>query len=606
VVTVPVEARGPVDPNGHDGELAPGPSGPPHGPVLAVTASVVVVVTLATVPRTGAFFAAHTAGSPTAAVADAAAGLALAGLALVAWLLRPGRRDLVPAAAAVAALAWIAPAWIAWTGAGPLLRSSAMLVEPLLLAALLHLLLTTVPASDPRPGRAVETAVAALLVTVAIGRALVRDPFLDPFCWGNCRTNVLLVVSVPPVARALDTVWVVTTFAVGAVIAGVAVRQLARGGPRTRRLLGPVLGPAVLVGVSYVAYGAALFVARPERGTGPLFASLFQARAWSVALFASGVAGLVVRSWRARHRLSGLAAELEDAPAAGTLDRVLAQATRDADLVVLYPSPTDGRYTDAAGVPTPMPPSESLRAVTSIVSGGEEIAVVVHDRAAVGAEDLRRAFGPALRLALANERLQAELLAHLHRLRRSRARAVELGDQERRRLERNLHDGAQQQVLTLAIGLQVTRIRAEAAEGDELGEILRSAEREAVVAVAELRELAHGIYPAVLSESGLEAALRDLADRASLPVEIEAVPQGRLSELAERVAYHSAAEAVRSAEVADGEVVRVSARVVADHLELEIVGAGHGRLVAVEDRVDAAGGQVLRSGRTLRVELPCA
>jgi signal transduction histidine kinase len=574
--------------------------------VWGIISAAVVVVTLVVVPRTDRFFAAHTAASPVAAWADAAAGLALVGLAVLAAVLRPGRRDGRAAAAATAAVAWVAPTWTAWVDAGPLARSMAMLVQPLLLAALVHLLLTALPSTAPRRQRVISASVITLLGGIAVGRALVRDPFLDPYCWGNCQVNVLLVASRPGVARFLDTAWVLSTVAIGVALAGAAAWELTRGTPSARRLLGPVLLPAVAVGAAHAGYGSVLLLARPERAGDPYFSLLYHARAWSVALFALGSAMLVARSWRAQRQMGRLVAELEDAPAPGTLGPALARATGDASLAILYPSADGDGYTDVAGGKAVLPPAGSQCAVTPIVHDGSEIAIVLHERAAVQTEQLRLALGRAGALALANERLHAELLNHLRQLRASRARVVEAADHERCRLERNLHDSMQQQLLALTIQLQVVRVRAQTLRADELSRVLRRAEEEARAAAAELRELAHGIYPAVLPSSGLAAALRALAERAPMPVEVTAVPSCRLPEVVERVAYFSADEAVRAAHEDGSDGLVLSAVTLGDRFILEMVGAGDSEFAAVQDRVDAIGGDVVRSDRSLRVEMPCA
>jgi signal transduction histidine kinase len=572
----------------------------------AVTSAAAVLVTLVAAPRTDRYFAAHTAASPEAAWADAAAALSLVGLAMFAWVLKPGRRDGRVAAAATAAVAWVAPTWVAWVDAGPLARSVAMLVQPLLLAALVYLALSVSPSIAPRRQRAISVSIITLLGGIAVGRALFRDPFLDPHCWGNCQVNVLLVAARPGVAHLLDTAWAVSTVVIGVALAGVATWELTRRRPAARRLLGPVFLPALAVGATYTLYGAVLVLVRPERAGDPLFSVLYHARAWSVALFAVGSATLVVRSWLAQQRIGRLVAELEDAPAPGTLGPALARATGDASLVVLYPSGEGDAFTDVAGEVVVLPPAETHRAVTPIVHDGSVVAIVIHERAAAQTEQLRQALGRAGALALANERLRAELLAYLRTLRASRARLVDAGDQERRRLERNLHDGAQQQLLALTVQLQVARLRAEATRRDELSHVLQLAEEEARAAAAELRELAHGIYPAVLSTSGLAAALQALAERAPIPVEVAAVTSSRLPEVVERVVYFSADEAVRAAheEGSDGLVLR--AATLNDRVVFDMIGGGDRELAAVQDRVDAIGGDVVRSHRSLRVEVPCA
>src|SRR5207249_4199437 len=187
------------------------------------------------------------------------------------------------------------------------------------------------------------------------------------------------------------------------------------------------------------------------------------------------------------------------------------------------------------------------RTVTPIVRAGRPVAIVVHDSALLEGPALEREIGSAARLAVDNERLQAEVLAQLDDLRASRARIVETGDAERRRLERDLHDGAQQRILALSYDLRLARAAVEADGDRELATVLASAGDEAQAVLGELRELAHGIYPAILAEAGLAPALATLADQAPLPVELGEMPPERYSTPVETAAYLTVTEAIANA-----------------------------------------------------------
>ena len=179
-------------------------------------------------------------------------------------------------------------------------------------------------------------------------------------------------------------------------------------------------------------------------------------------------------------------------------------------------------------------------------------------------------------LALDNERLRSEALAQLAALRASRARVVETGDAERRQLERNLHDGAQQRMLALSFDLR----RAVAdARVPESREVLVSAEAEARRALAELRDLAHGIYPAVLEESGLAPALATLADAAPVPVEVCEDLAMRLPPSVERTAYVVVRDVVAVAAATGSRGVDVTISLVAGDLVVEVLGTGPGPFV---------------------------
>jgi signal transduction histidine kinase len=171
---------------------------------------------------------------------------------------------------------------------------------------------------------------------------------------------------------------------------------------------------------------------------------------------------------------------------------------------------------------------------------------------------LLEAAGAAARLALENERLQAELRAQVAELHASRTRIVQAGDEERRRLERNLHDGAQQRLLSLGLALQLARAEL-GPEGNGATELLAEAEDELRAALDELRELARGIHPAILTDQGLAAAVRSLAERSAVPVNIVTVPDERLGESTEAAAYFIVSESLANcAKYSHASAVRVS------------------------------------------------
>ena len=217
--------------------------------------------------------------------------------------------------------------------------------------------------------------------------------------------------------------------------------------------------------------------------------------------------------------------------------------------------------------------------------------------------------GAAVRLALENERLQAELLAQVEELRISRARIVETGDAERRRLERDLHDGAQQRLLSLSYEIRGARSHAEA-DGEEDTEVLLSkAVEEAQNALGELRDLAHGIYPAVLSEAGIESAIATYADEAPIPLDLQLTCKERLPAAAEMAAYLVVIEGVEHAvrRGATHAIVRVDCedgRLVL-RLEDDGVESHVAPPVGLADRIGAIGGSLEVEAKTLRAEILC-
>jgi signal transduction histidine kinase len=574
--------------------------------LLPVSAAALGVVTLLVVPRSDLEATTHAGASSAAGVADFAAGLGLLGAGLVVWLFRPGSGSGL-LVVSMAGLAWLAADWVGWEGGPPVARSLAMAVEPLFLAFVVHLVLAASGGRlRSRRRRIAVGAVYAVAAAVSLGRALFREPFLDPWCWSNCRDNVFLLSAQADVARALDGIWILFSLAVGLLLVALAIRLMAAATPTARRSMWPILVPGLLLGAAIGAHALALLRQRLESPRDPVFSSLFQIRAWAAVGLAVGVVLVAVRAWRARTTLARLAADLGEAPAPGSLGLALARATGDPSLEVVYPLPGSGRYVDASGTTVDLPTAGSGRAVTPIVRNGREVALVVHDAATVDPEQLRMQIGAAARLAVENERLQAEVLTQLHELRASRARVVEAGDAERRRLERNLHDGAQQRVLALSYDLRLARAGAEAAGAPELTALLTSAEEAAQVAIDELRELAHGIYPAILTEAGIGPALWTLADSAPLPVEFGELPEDRFAEAVERTAFVVASEAIDAAGRLGSTHVTVRVFRHHDRLILEVERAGPGPFVHLADRVGALGGRFTADAGLMRAELPCA
>jgi signal transduction histidine kinase len=260
---------------------------------------------------------------------------------------------------------------------------------------------------------------------------------------------------------------------------------------------------------------------------------------------------------------------------------------------------------DANGRPVAEPVAGPGRAITALVRDGRRIAVVSHTAAL---PDLEPELGAAVRLALDNERLQAEALAQLDQLRASRVRIVETGDAERRRLERDLHDGAQQRLLALSYDLRLARAQAQADDDSQTRSLLTQATDQAQAALSELRELAHGIYPAILAEAGLTPALASLVDTAALPVEIRDPVEGRYAAAVETAAYLLVAEALQDAAGRGASHAAVSAMQHGGRLVVTVQDDGTDRtssMVQLADRVGALDGQLDLEPRRLRAELPC-
>jgi signal transduction histidine kinase len=241
----------------------------------------------------------------------------------------------------------------------------------------------------------------------------------------------------------------------------------------------------------------------------------------------------------------------------------------------------------------------------------------LHDVTLREEPELLRSVAAAAGLAMENERLQAQLRARVEDLRASRARIVEAGTQERRRLERNLHDGAQQRLVALSLTLRLAQAKLRQ-DPDKADELINGAQEELTLALGELRELARGIHPAILSDRGLGAALEALAGRAPIAVELAELPSKKLPEAIEAAAYFVVAEALTNVvKYAHASQATVSVSQVNGHAVVEVAddgigGADPGRgsgLRGLADRVSALDGNMLLdspagSGTRLRAEIP--
>jgi signal transduction histidine kinase len=360
----------------------------------------------------------------------------------------------------------------------------------------------------------------------------------------------------------------------------------------------------LVAGGAYMCLVAGVFAASLDRGfvaSGTLERRLWLGQAAALTGIALGVAWSWVRTRRARTAVARLVVELARSPPPGGLSAALASLVGDPGLVLAYPLGDSGRLVDALGRPVELPVG---RERTRLVHDGRAVAVLAHTPGLLDDEQLVHEVTAAARLALENERLQAEVHARLEELRASRARIVGAGDAERKRLERDLHDGAQQRLMGVSLSLSLVRSQLPAvARLDEAAVELRSA-------IAELRELAHGIFPAVLADEGLAAAVEAFAEEAHVPLRIDGLPERRFPARVETAAYTVVVEAARAATYS----AAVRARCTEETLALEIESRGFRDtldVVGLEDRVGALDGRLALERRTngsvtIRAELPCA
>lgn len=507
----------------------------------------------------------------------------------------------------VAGFVWFAPVWVGWDGGPPLVRTIGMLATGFTFPLLVHAVLAY-PDGHVRTslGRALVVTAYAEVCALALGTALFNDPFFDPNCWANCTDNVFLVQSLPGLARALESADRWFTLLVAVSFAALCCLRLVRGSGPVRRTLLPVDVPAVLLATATAGHSVARTLSPLDEPSDPLALLLFIVGCVAVMLVSAGLAWGALRPRLQRREVARLVSSLGKAPFVGSLESVLGRAVGDPRLRIAYWLPESGRYVDADGQPVPEPAGSPGREVTVLVRGNHRVALVSH---AAGLSGLESAFGPAVRLALENERLHADGMAQLDELRVSRTRIVEAGDAERQRLERDLHDGAQQRLLAASYELRLARSTAQAEGDTETFALLTEVLDGTLDTLEELRQLAHGIYPAILAEAGLAAALASLADTAPLRLRTEQVVEQRYPPATETAAYLLVVEAVEDAAGRGATVVTVSAVQEDEELVVDVGDDGRKRssaMVRQADRIGAIGGSLHVDSAALRAVIPCA
>jgi signal transduction histidine kinase len=556
--------------------------------------------------------------SATAAAVELAAGWALVAAGLLTWS-RQQRGAAGPLAVA-AGIGWFADDWVGWqTGPGGV-RIVALAASGVTAAAVVQLALGAPDGALPdRPARAVVAATWAATAAVGIGRVLFYDPLGDPACVAYCAPNPLLLRGDRSLARALDWIEIGVALLAAIAVAALAARRLARA-DAARRL---TAGPIVLAGVGFLAASVARAIALavdpaadPAR---PAIAASFAGEAAALIALGGGLARASGAARRGARAIRRLARVVAGEPVPGHLDSALARATGDPSLRVAYPLADGPRWIDGDGRPVAAPARAPGRAVTAILREGRTVAAVVHDPAALDGRVLEREIGTAARLAVDNERLRAEARARLRELRAARVRIVETGDAERRRLERDLHDGAQQRLVSLSVAIGMARGALDPQRAAPAGPRLDAASTSLNAALADLRELAHGIHPVQLSAEGLAAALETLVVRARVAVRVAELTDERLSPAVETAAYVLVDEAVARAERrGTATTITIVARVAGGMLAVDVRDPGEpdaaralADLAGVADRIGALDGRLdvepaAGGGVNIRAELPCA
>ena len=499
----------------------------------------------------------------------------------------------------------------AWLGAGlsqanaSLLYSIGNAIGPLYLVFVTWLLLAF---PDGRVGsRLAHRLLVAGFIDVLVIYELGILLDIDPSDTGHkLPDNVLAIVHAPGVASVFDT----ASAAIGAIVIatalGIVVHERRHASNVARHAGAPVLWTGMVClaavaislgigssGVSDLAHGLASSVA--------MLAFL--------ALPFAYLAGLL----RTRYARAGRVSELLGALSSrAALRDTVAEALGDPSLRLVY---WTGRWVDRDGKPVELPEA----GVTQVERDGERIGAIVHDPQLDDDPELVNAVAAAAALAIENERLEAELRARVAELQESRTKLIEVSMAERRSLERDLHDGAQQRLVALSVqvGLAKRKLHADPAAAEAL---LDRAGDELRLALEELRELARGIHPAILTDRGLSPALQALIDRAPLDVELADAPAERLPAPIEAAAYFVVAESLTNiAKYAGAQHASVLVQRQNGHAVVEVRDDGIGgadpeagtglrglaeRLTIIDGRLEVVSPP--GEGTLIRAEIPCA
>ena len=457
-------------------------------------------------------------------------------------------------------------------------------------------------------GRLERAVVAVTYFGVTVPQ-IVQVPFIDPPRLDGCEdcpSNPFLIEHSETVVGAATSVVAVLGVLVLVGLFITLRRKLRRASPNQRRAIAAVLWTgSIALGIQIVNLAVFIIVGGSTQGI--YLAGLLPFAAVPFAF----LVGLLRTRLSQGEAVSTLVARLGRGE---NVRHAIAESLGDPTIELAYWLPSSQTYVDSAGRPV-----ELADCCTPVDKDGRPIAAIMHDRGLAQEHDLIRSVGAAAALALENERLDAELRARLVELQASRARIVQAADDERRRLERDLHDGAQQRLVALALNLRLARSRLE---GDPAmaGELLDEAIGDLAHATDELRDFARGIHPAILTDRGLGEALHLLADRAPVPVEIIKAPTERLPGAVESTAYYVISEALTNvAKYADATHAQVSVDRVNGRVEVRVRDDGRGGADALRgsglrglaDRVAALDGSFeidspAGAGTTISASIPCA
>ena len=503
-------------------------------------------------------------------------GLAMFGVGAIYLSRRSGLR--LGLLLSLTGAAWFIVEWDNPAVASPIGFTAGLLLYATCPALVLHVVLAY-PTGRLHSNLDRLVVVAGYLVTVVV-IGLIPTLYFNPVLQGcaTCPDNLATVWSEPSrfnqagvVGIRAGLVWIVLAMVL-------VCWHFAAASSTRRRVEAPIVAPG-LVFLGCAAWRFSLSLNRPHLGSTQLDQRLWTAQGVALLLLAAGVGWGLLRTRRTHQQLTRLVVDLDRADASGQMRPALAKMLGDPQLVIAYPR-GDGRYVDAEGLPVDIGVTGRTVTATPLHRDRREIAVLLHRQGLLDNPALVEEIVSATHLGLENERLTAEGLAQLADLRASRVRIVEAADEERRRLERDLHDGAQQRLVGLALALRLARTAPDADTAR-----LAEAETGLRAAIDELRDLARGLYPVALREDGLADALTGLAE--SAPLRIVELPQGRFPPVIETTAYLLVARAAALGEC----TARVSAQGEAMVVEIDSA-SGLDGIEDVVERVSTLDGDI--------------
>ena len=391
-------------------------------------------------------------------------------------------------------------------------------------------------------------------------------------CNAGCPTNAFMIADRPTIADGFGSNGSYLTLALGVGTLAVLFYRLATATRPRRRALIPVYVPAVMLAATVLIFHG---IVGDHLDLDP---STISDVGWFLtvcrALLPYGfVLSIVVSTFFAATALKKIVTRLVENPSAAELRTTLAEALDDRSLEIGFRLGQADDFVDSRGEPLPSTPAAG-QSSTPVMRNGETVAVIVHDAALDTDPELVAAAGQALMLAIENGRLTVELESTSTELRATRARIVATGDAERRKIERDLHDGAQQHLVALSYKVGLARELAD----PEVAHRLDDVGKELDEILEELRDLAHGLYPSVLREFGLRDALASVVRRSAPPAKLEAPAISRYSEDVEAAVYFCCLESLQNAakHAGSGATAVIRLRERDGRLEFEIVDDGSG------------------------------